>query len=236
MSRVGSCWQAFPRPGTGPRRGRTGQVRGFCAAQRRRHHLPRRPGLRQVGEINAARAACAHPEIGRSRSGPALVALAHVYQGMNQHAESLALMDRARALGFDNADFRYFHAMQLQFHGRVAEAEAELEACLRHGPTYGRASLTLARLRKCHARRNQLEFIGSRLEPVEKGSEDEAAFEFARYSELEALGRNDDAWAALAPRQRGDARAPEAPGRDDEALFDAIIARAMGFTRMPAHR
>ena len=36
-------------------------------------------------------------------------------------------MDRARALGFDNPDFRYFRAIQLQFNGRVGEAETELE-------------------------------------------------------------------------------------------------------------
>ena len=100
--------------------------------------------LVKVGEINAARACMRHPEIGRSRSGPALAALAHIYQGLNLHAESLALMDRARALGFDNPDFRYFRAIQLQFNGRVDEAESELEACLRLGPTFGRASLTLA--------------------------------------------------------------------------------------------
>ena len=90
--------------------------------------------LVKVGEINAARACMRHPEIGRSRSGPALAALAHIYQGLNLHAESLALMDRARALGFDNPDFRYFRAIQLQFNGRVDEAEPELEACLRLGP------------------------------------------------------------------------------------------------------
>ena len=84
--------------------------------------------LVKVGEINAARACMRHPEIARSRSGPALAGLAHIYQGLNLHAESLALMDRARALGFDNPDFRYFRAIQLQFNGRVGEAEAELEA------------------------------------------------------------------------------------------------------------
>lgn len=182
--------------------------------------------LRQLGETNAARAALAHPAIAASRDAPALVALAHVHQGMNQQHEALALMERARALGLDNADARYFHALQLQFHGRLAQAEAELEACLRHGPTYGRASLTLARLRKATPERNQLEFIASRLQQVPKGSEDEAAFEFARYSELEALGRNEEAWAALA---RGNAlmhaRLQAQAGIDEAALVDAIIAR-----------
>jgi Sulfotransferase family len=193
--------------------------------------------LVKVGEINAARACMRHPEIGRSRSGPALAALAHIYQGLNLHTESLALMDRARALGFDNPDFRYFRAIQLQFNGRVAEAEAELEACLRLGPTFGRASLTLARLRKWSVDDNHLEFIRRRLEAVEQGSEDHAAFEFAQYKELEDLGRFEDAWAAL---QRANAVMHERLKHhvpDEEALFDAVIARCDGeFTRLPAHR
>lgn len=182
--------------------------------------------LRQLGETTAARAALAHPAVAASRDAPALVALAHIHQGMNQQHEALALMDRARALGLDNADARYFRALQLQFHGRLAEAQAELEACLQRGPTYGRASLTLARLRKATPERNQLEFIAARLQQVPKGSEDEAAFEFARHVELEALGRDDDAWAALA---RGNAlmhaRLQSQGGADEAALVDAIVAR-----------
>jgi len=193
--------------------------------------------LVKVGEINAARACMLHPEIGRSRSGPALAALAHIQQGLGQHEESLALMDRARALGFDNPDFRYFRAIQLQFNGRVAEAEAELESCLRLGPTYGRASLTLARLRRWNSDDNHLDFIRQRLKTVEQGSEDHAGFEFAQYKELEDLGRYDDAWAAL---QRANAVMHERLKRqvqDEQALFDALIARCSSeFTRAPAQQ
>jgi tetratricopeptide (TPR) repeat protein len=193
--------------------------------------------LVKVGEINAARACMRHPEIRRSRSGAALAALAHIYQGLNLHAESLALMERARALGFDNPDFRYFRAIQLQFNGRVAEAEAELEACLKLGPTFGRASLTLARLRKWTKDANHLEFIRQRLETVKHGTEDHAAFEFAQYKELEDLGRYEEAWGAL---QRANAVMHERLKhhvQDEEELFDAVIARCDGeFTRTPAHR
>jgi tetratricopeptide (TPR) repeat protein len=166
-----------------------------------------------------------HPEIARSRSGPALAALAHVHQGLGLHEQALALMDRAQALGFDSPDFRYFRAIQLQFNGRIADAQAELEACLRLGPTYGRASLTLARLRRWTAQDNHLEFIRQRLANVPPGSEDHAGFEFAQYKELEDLGRNDEAWAAL---QRANAimheRLRHQP-RTEQALFDALIAR-----------
>ena len=177
-----------------------------------------------------------HPEIGRSRSGAALGRW-RTSTGA-EPARRIACTDgAARALGFDNPDFRYFRAIQLQFNGRVAEAEAELEACLKLGPTFGRASLTLARLRKWTNDDNHLEFIRRRLETVEQGTEDHAAFEFAQYKELEDLGRYEEAWAAL---QRANAVMHERLKhhvQDEEELFDAVIARCDGeFTRMPAHR
>lgn len=154
--------------------------------------------LLRVGETVAARACLDHPEIARTRSGTVLARLAHVRQALGEHEVSLALMDRAAATGFDNPDFRYFRSLQLQFNGRVREAEEELEACLRLGPTFGRASLTLARMRRQTAEHNHLDYIAKQLQRVEPGSEDHAAFEFAQFKELDDLGRCDEAWAALA--------------------------------------
>jgi len=107
------------------------------------------------------------------------------------------MMDRAHASGFENADFRYFRAIQLQFNGRLEEAEQELEACLHLGPTYGRASLTLARLRKQTPSTQHLAFIRAQLARIEPGTEDHAGFEFAQYKELEDLGETSEAWDAL---------------------------------------
>jgi tetratricopeptide (TPR) repeat protein len=180
--------------------------------------------LLRVGEVNAARACFDHPEIARTRDAQALAQLAHVRQMLGEHRESLALMDRARALGFDNPDFRYFRAIQLQFNGRIAEAETELEACLRKGPTFGRASLTLARLNRQTESSNHLAYIRAQLPRVPTNSEDHAAFEFAQYKELEDLGHYDDAWQALS---RGNAimyqRMQHDPQREVR-LFDALIA------------
>ena len=183
--------------------------------------------LSRLGDTNAARACLRHPEISRTLSAQALLGLAHIQQGMGLHAPALALMDRARDLGLDTPDFRYFRALQLQFNGRMDEVEAEIEACLRLGPTFGRASLTLARLRRWTESDNHLDFIGKRIAQVERGSEDHAAFEFARYKELEDLGRVDEAWQAL---ERGNAvmrerLASQLKSIDEPALFDAVIAQ-----------
>lgn len=193
--------------------------------------------LLRVGETVAARACLDHPEIARTRSGPALARLAHVRQALGEHEASLALMDRAAANGFDNPDFRYFRSLQLQFNGRVCEAEDELEACLRLGPTFGRASLTLARMRKQTVERNHLDYIAEQLQRVEPGSEDHAAFEFARFKELDDLGRYDEAWAALA---RGNAlmyaRQQHDPAYEREQFARIAACCTPAFLQAPAAR
>ncbi|HEX7803664.1 MAG TPA: sulfotransferase [Pseudoxanthomonas sp.] len=181
--------------------------------------------LAKIGETTATLQCLQHPEIARSRSGPALLALAHIRQGLGQHEQALALMERARAAGLNNADFLYFHALQLQFNGRIAEAEAELESCLAKGPSFGRASLTLARIRRQTAERNHLDALHARLAAVPPGSEDHAAFEFALHKELDDNGRLDEAWQAL---QRANAIMHARLGYDaaaEEAVFDALIER-----------
>jgi tetratricopeptide (TPR) repeat protein len=181
--------------------------------------------LSRIGETRAAHACLAHPGIARTANARALLMLAHVSQGLGQHAEALALMERVRGLGLDGADFRYFHALQLQFNGRLGEAEREMESCLAMGPTFGRASLTLARVRRQTAASNHVNFIRSRLAAVEHGSEDHAAFEFALHKELDDLGQYEEAWHAL---ERGNVVMQRRLGHGistERAIFDALIAR-----------
>jgi Sulfotransferase family len=87
--------------------------------------------------------------------------------------------------------------MQLVFNGRIDDAERELEACLRMPSAPARATLELARLRRQTAERNHLEDLDRRLLAAAPGSEARATIEFARYKELEDLGRYDEAWDAL---------------------------------------
>ena len=154
--------------------------------------------LFRIGETTTTRACMQHPGIAASRDGEALARLAHVWQMLGEHGQALALMERALTCGFDNAEFRYFRALQLQFNGRLGEAEAELDACLRMGPAHGRAWLTRVRLRRQRADDHVLAAITAALTTVQPGSEDHAALEFARYKTLEDLGRDGEAWEALA--------------------------------------
>lgn len=180
--------------------------------------------LLRVGEIVAARDCL--EQFGASNrmlGSPELVTLAHAYEMLGDHPSGLALMDRAQAQGYDNPEFGYFHSLQLQFNGRVEDARRRLEGCLRLGPTYGRASLALARMAKQTPESNHLDYIRTQMRVVEQGGEDHAAFEFAQYKELEDLGRYDEAFAAL---DRGNAIKSALVSHDvaiEGSLFEGII-------------
>ena len=178
-----------------------------------------------VGEVVAARALLAHPALASCRNGPLLAHLASAEQMIGEHARALALLDRAIGAGLDNPDLRYLRGVQLTFNGRLDEAAAELERCLRLGPSYGRAAVTLARLRKQTPANHHLAQIDALLQRVPRGGEDHAAFEFARYKECEDLGRYDEAWSSL---ERGNAimarRLRPDPVRE-RARIDALIDR-----------
>lgn len=127
-----------------------------------------------------------------------LASLAHVLQSLGLHGEALGVMQRAERKGFDNPDFHYFLGVQLQFNGRLDEAEQVLSRCLRGRPGFGRAALTLSRLRRQTAQANHVDALRQQVQRAPAETEDTAAFWFALYKELEDLGEDAEAWEALA--------------------------------------
>lgn len=158
--------------------------------------------LHKLGETAVVHDCLEHPAIANSCLGELQARFAQLHQLLGQHDRALALMNRALELDYDNPDFRYYRALQLQFNGRNRDAESELEACVRMGPSHGRAWLALARMRRQTPQHNHLKTITTELKRVERGSEHEATLEFARFKELDDLDRRDEAWAAL---ERGNA-------------------------------
>jgi tetratricopeptide (TPR) repeat protein len=158
--------------------------------------------LQQAGETVAARKALDHPAFQRTRDIGTLVRASSFRNKLAEHPAALQLIDRAKSLGADGADFRFSRAMQLVFNGRMKEAEAELDTCLRMPNAPARATLELARLRKQRPDRNHLDDLARRVKTVPQDSEACAAIEFARYKELEDLGRYDEAWDSLARANR----------------------------------
>jgi tetratricopeptide (TPR) repeat protein len=154
--------------------------------------------LLQVGEVAVARECLGRPALARTESVPSLLRVADFRQRLDENAEALALIERAMRNGANDAEVRFHYGVQLYFNGRLDAAEAELEASIRAAPTHGRAALALARLRPRSGRDDRLERFAAGLGRVPKGTPDHAALLFARYQELEDLGRHEEAWHALA--------------------------------------
>ena len=154
--------------------------------------------LLRAGEVVATRHCLEHPAFAITHSIPVLMRLAGQRTSLNENAEALALYDRVRATGADGAELRFLRGVQLTFNGRFNDAEAELLECVRQEPRFGRAWQELSRLRKQTQQNNHLGGLAKSLRLVEPGSYEHASIEFARYKELEDLGRLDEAWKALA--------------------------------------
>jgi tetratricopeptide (TPR) repeat protein len=166
---------------------------------------PDNPGIRArlarylytAGETVAARACLDPPQIEEGASASDLFDLGFVHQMMGDTDAALPLLERALDAGMDNADIHYFLGLAREFAGDVAAAQRHYETCLRKTPTWGRAALRLARLRRSTPQTEHVEAIRSALPRVRRGSIDHASFEFALYEELDGLGRHDQAWPAL---------------------------------------
>ena len=180
--------------------------------------------LHKVGETVAARI-CMERAAAGTPDGAVLMLLAELRFKMGEHPESLALLDRAGALGIDDADFHYQRGLELTFNGRLQEAENEHETALQLDPVNGRVALALARMRKKAAAPEQFDLLAERIRKVEPGSINHASLEFAMYTELERASRYDEAWSALA---RGNAlmyARKEVDSKYAWDLFEGLIER-----------
>lgn len=154
--------------------------------------------LIRIGEMIAAKECLARfeaqsPEL----DGPQLRSMASTYQLLGDNKTALQYMTRAGDTGYDNADFRYFHGLQLQFNGQLTAARQKMSECLALDPHYGRAALALARLSKDKPDAQRLAFLDGQVKAAPAASEQQAALEFARFEELDSLDRCADAFVAL---------------------------------------
>lgn len=189
--------------------------------------------LETTGAMHAARA-CVERAASANPAAPAIrQSIAMHFQNLGEHGTALEWMERAKAAGLDTPEGRFCHAIQLTFHGRVQEAEAELESCIDVTPPFGRAMAQLAQLRRQTPERNHLQVLERQLAAVAQGGENHAALEFARYKECDDLGKYQDAWRSLKhgndlmhALRRHDSDAEQRTGDALLAQVPGILARA----------
>jgi tetratricopeptide (TPR) repeat protein len=150
-----------------------------------------------LGETLASRSCMDTIRLDERSDGALLARMAAQRKKLGEHTVALDLLNRAAEAGQASPDFRFQHALELIFNGRMEEATVELNEALSQRPTFGRAALALTRLRKQSPGNNHLVDLRSRLDGVERGSEDHVALEFALYKELEDTGSYRDAWTSL---------------------------------------
>jgi tetratricopeptide (TPR) repeat protein len=154
--------------------------------------------LLQVGESAVAHDLLQRPIWQQATDADTLLRYADFRKRFGEHAQALTAFDRLVAMRPEDGMLRRHRGQQLEFLGRLAEAEAEYEACLTRLPGHGRAAYSLVRLRRQTDGDHHLAIIDSGQRQVLPGSAAHADFDFARYHVLEDLGQTDAAWQALA--------------------------------------
>lgn len=153
--------------------------------------------LHQVGEMRAMRDLLDRiPAAGRY-SATIRLRLAEMERALGRHERALEILDGADEAALSSPELRYERGRELEFSGRITSATAELAACLRLAPQHGRAMASLVRLRRATPAANCLDRITAQLARIDPESEDAAAFRFARFKELDDLGRYVEAWPEL---------------------------------------
>lgn len=188
--------------------------------------------LLQTGETAAARALLDRPAWQGVVDIEALTARAGFLQDFSEPDMALATLDRIAALQGDSAPLCLFRGQQLEYLGRLSEAEKCYLQCLRLDQGCGRAAYWLARLPRRTVVQDLRPVIEAGLQHARRGTSMHAAFEFAMYHTLEALGQYDEAWGALV---RGNAEmralnAPAVPRRDMDTrrLMDKLSSCSLG--------
>ncbi|MGH8113699.1 MAG: sulfotransferase [Rhodanobacteraceae bacterium] len=166
--------------------------------------------LLQAGETAAAHALLGRPAWQHITDAEILIACAGFLQDFGEPARALASLGRIAALEAGDASLHLFRGQQLEYMGKLAEAESCYRQCLQLDPGCGRAAYWLVRLQRQTTVHNFRSEIETGLQRARRGTHMHAAFEFALYHTLEDLGRYDEAWSALV-RGNAEMRSLNAP-------------------------
>ncbi|VWX54294.1 tetratricopeptide repeat-containing sulfotransferase family protein [Novosphingobium sp. 9U] len=144
-----------------------------------------------------------------------------VYARLGDHAAALVHFDEAVRLEPRNAAFRYNQATTLNFLGRVADAEAAVEAIIALSPNDARAHHLLAGLRKQTPDRNHVERLLRMLVGAQDGHP-RLLLGYALAKELEDIGEPEAALDRLLAANADHRATLPYTFERDAAMFDAI--------------
>lgn len=178
----------------------------------------------RVGEIVVARELLGHPAIAASTVPQVWVAAAACWQLLGEHQAALAAIERAAKAGASGRELHFQRGVERGSNGDLAGAESEFERCINIDPPLGQAFVQLAQLHAHTSQRNHLAAIDAALSKVATDGQSAAALLFARYQELEDVGRHAEAWQAL---QRANALTRAHSAYDaarEAAVFERMLA------------
>lgn len=180
--------------------------------------------LLNTGESRAAHACLARIPPNAARCGTSeMVAVARECLRTGDTKRALAWMEHVTASGEHAPGSLYFHALLLQYSGKLDAAEEKLECCLVHRPDFSSAALARSRLRHQSRASNHVEQLLELAGHEDAESLHRARLDFALFKELDDLGQYEQAWVAL---EHGNAimhRRNPYDASADEAFADAVV-------------
>ena len=155
---------------------------------------------------------------------PVLLAAAAQLSYLNDHAQSLSLLDEARRADPTYPPTLLARAHVLMYLGRFDEARIDLQACQARAPMHPQLYWLLAQMEKPTPEANQVARISQLLTQPSLPPKDAATLGYALHKQLDELGEFDRAWSALEQACQAKRRLLRYDPRESRELVDALVA------------
>ncbi|HQW80746.1 MAG TPA: sulfotransferase [Pseudomonadota bacterium] len=149
---------------------------------------------------------------------------------LEQHELALRFLDVVEKRGGETFSTAYFRGNAMKFMGHMEAAHVAFERSIALKPDYVHSHWALAFLGQSAGSAQRVERIRALIDHGSIPDRDRCYLDYALYRELELLGDDEAAWAALAQGCLAKRRTIQHDAAAESALFDQIIAR---FPKVP---